>query len=254
MSHELITSAIKRAIQHCWAHDTLTPKEIEDEEPAQEPENTKQQKDEKERKRQATVHELGSSNKKPEGSSSAGAGAGGSTDANSVQFRERVRQQYRSPADAFNAFKEGDGGVLSRKGFKAMLSTLGMNVSDQARKQLRKLLSGGSKVISLRAFERFVGDSAESASASKEDESSVKLAKLPVEVPLIPASFRPRPFAQQQLTEALLDNRSGKRSTALTAPKSRISSQVHCNFVLLKTLITGLNLTCFVDLIRGWAA
>ena len=34
-----------------------------------------------------------------------------------------------------------------------------------------------------------------------------------------------RPFAEQQLTESLLDNRSGNRSTSLTAPKSRISSQ-----------------------------
>ena len=114
--------------------------------------------------------------------------------------------------------------MLSRKGFKALVSSLGMDISDQGRKQLRKGLSG-SKVISLRAFERFIGASAADATPAVREDSSLQLAKLPVEVPALPPSFRSRPFAQQQLTEALLDNRSGKHSTSLTAPKSRISSQ-----------------------------
>ena len=40
----------------------------------------------------------------------------------------------------------------------------------------------------------------------------------------LPPSFRPRLHAQEQLLSALLA-RDGSRSTAVTAPKSRISSQ-----------------------------
>ena len=40
----------------------------------------------------------------------------------------------------------------------------------------------------------------------------------------LPPSFRPRLHAQEQLLNALLA-REGARSTAVTAPKSRISSQ-----------------------------
>ena len=40
----------------------------------------------------------------------------------------------------------------------------------------------------------------------------------------LPPSFRPRLHAQEQLLSALLA-REGARSTAVTAPKSRISSQ-----------------------------
>jgi hypothetical protein len=44
------------------------------------------------------------------------------------------------------------------------------------------------------------------------------------EVPEIPSSFMQRPDAQQQLLLALVGNISS-RSTAVTAPKSKIASQ-----------------------------
>ena len=41
---------------------------------------------------------------------------------------------------------------------------------------------------------------------------------------MLPTSFKSRPHAHEQLVAALLDS-GGNRSTAVTAPKSRVSSQ-----------------------------
>ena len=53
---------------------------------------------------------------------------------------------------------------------------------------------------------------------------SSHLAELPGEVPVLPTSFQSRPHAHEQLVAALL-NSGGSHSTAVTAPKSRVSSQ-----------------------------
>jgi hypothetical protein len=65
----------------------------------------------------------------------------------------------------------------------------------------------------------------EQAAASKSTSHALShLAELPGDVPVLPTSFKSRPHAHEQLVAALLDS-AGNRSTAVTAPKSRVSSQ-----------------------------
>ena len=92
-------------------------------------------------------------------------------------------------------------------------------------KALRKKLP---KKVSLVQFCEMMGEvkpksSHPSASKSTTDMSS-HLAELPGEVPVLPTSFQSRPHAHEQLVAALL-NSGGSHSTAVTAPKSRVSSQ-----------------------------
>ena len=84
----------------------------------------------------------------------------------------------------------------------------------------------------MEAFLAFFGQSETQQVSSPSDtpgetpnkQQSAALAMLPSEVPILPASFRERKSAQDELTAALLDS-SGGASTTLTAPKSRVSSQ-----------------------------
>ena len=75
-----------------------------------------------------------------------------------------------------------------------------------------------------------------------------------LEVPHLPVTFKPREQAQEQLVAALLDS-SGLHSTALTAPKSRVSSQgsksrsCHCFF----TILFHLCCLCFSNTVVEWA-
>ena len=110
---------------------------------------------------------------------------------------------------------------ISRKGFKQILKTLGLDLTDAARKRLRKKISGGNAVISVKMLARFVGEESQlhTNQITRND-----LAALPVEVPVLPTAFKSRPHAQEQLVAALLDS-GGTSSTAVTAPKSRVSSQ-----------------------------
>ena len=90
-----------------------------------------------------------------------------------------------------------------------------------AGKQLRKRVSS-SKAIDLKSFLKFAGEKKASVSTTCAERAG--LAKVPLECPSLPSSFRHRPHAEAQLAAALLDA-DGRRSTSLTAPKSRISSQ-----------------------------
>ena len=95
--------AIKRGIQHCHSHNTLT---------ASQPD----QKDEQ-------------SEGPPQG---AGAGAGAIDGDHSSELRQLLSEQFDSATAVFNRFKDKNGS-LSRKGFKAMVASLGMKISDQQR-------------------------------------------------------------------------------------------------------------------------
>jgi hypothetical protein len=90
---------------------------------------------------------------------------------------------------------------------------------------LRKKLP---KKVSLVQFCELMGEmkpKGEGASPSEITEyPSSHLTQLPSEVPALPTSFKSRPHAHEQLVAALLDS-AGSRSTAVTAPKSRVSSQ-----------------------------
>ena len=89
--------------------------------------------------------------------------------------------------------------------------------------ELKELRSSLPKLVSLSAFCCFVDGSSAAADESGETAEVSHLAPLPLEVPALPSSFRHREHAEAQLTSALLE--SGRRSTSLTAPKSRVSSQ-----------------------------
>ena len=110
---------------------------------------------------------------------------------------------------------------------KKLLKKVLPSLKQAETKQLKK--SVPSKMSSLE-FCSFIGGPEDTSSnkgkakADTEKADPSGLAPLPPEVPELPPSFRPRLHAQDQLLSALLA-REGARSTAVTAPKSRISSQ-----------------------------
>jgi hypothetical protein len=141
-------------------------------------------------------------------------------------FRQSILAQYNEPEAAFKQF-EGKDGTLGRKGFKKLTSSLGIEVSEDERKMMRKRIDT-KKAIELASFLLFVGGNATVAESETSENdtgggSHLRLARLPVEVPELPPAFRERGHAQQQLTHAILDSTGS--STAVTAPKSRVSSQ-----------------------------
>ena len=121
----------------------------------------------------------------PQGHSSRdGDDAGSDSDSDlATIFRQRVLEKHKSVNGAFDRFKEADD-TLSRKAFKSLVGSLGMSISDQQRKMLRKEVAG-SKAISFDQFSAFMARSAEN-----QKHAGVKsaLAELPSEVPSLPAS------------------------------------------------------------------
>ena len=141
-------------------------------------------------------------------------------------FKEALLSKYGSSEKAFHSMNKK--GVVSKKEWKKALMRLMPDVTVAQMKSLRKQLP---KKVQLEAFVAFVDGAGAVKSGSKsvgDQQSSEKsragLADLPNEVPEIPSSFMHRPHAQQQLLLALMDSAS-TRSTAVTAPKSKIASQ-----------------------------
>ena len=127
---------------------------------------------------------------------------------------------YGSAQAAFEALSSS-GGVVGRKQWKKAVNKASLD--DYAVKELKELRSGLPKLTSLSAFCSFVDAPSAVKDESAETAEASHLAPLPPEVPALPSSFRHREHAEAQLTSALLE--SGRRSTSLTAPKSRVSSQ-----------------------------
>ena len=168
-AYDLIVEAIKTAIQHCHTHDTLTAHE-------QEPTNVK--------KKPKGVH----SHKGHSTHDGDGDGAGsdpGTTDLATI-FRQRVLEKHKTVDGAFDNFKEADGS-LSRKAFKALVGSLGMSISDQQRKLLRKKVSV-SKAISFDKFSAFMHSDGQKTQDREQVVETSALAELPSEVPRLPAS------------------------------------------------------------------
>ena len=141
-------------------------------------------------------------------------------------FKEALLSKYGSSEKAFHSMNKK--GVVSKKEWKKALMRLMPDVTVAQMKSLRKQLP---KKVQLEAFVAFVDGAGAVKSGSKsvgDQQSSEKsragLADLPNEVPEIPSSFMHRPHAEQQLLLALIDSAS-TRSTAVTAPKSKIASQ-----------------------------
>jgi hypothetical protein len=171
---------------------------------------------------------------------------------NDQLFRQLVLKHYTDAGSAFTVF-QGDDGLIGRKNFKKLVRSVGMKIDEDNRKQLRKRITS-KKAIDRGSFMVFFGSESSTKAGFLSSSNTDGLAALPTEgnesyiihvavvllrciwllrlsVPELPAAFRERGYAQQQLMEALLDS-AGARSTAVTAPKSRISSQVRENRVL----------------------
>ena len=135
-------------------------------------------------------------------------------------LKKALLSVYGSPQGAFEALSNSEG-IMGRKEWKKAVKKT--KLSDHfSGIELKGLRSRLPKLITLSAFCGFVDGSPVQGEATEGTEAS-ELAPLPPEVPSLPSSFRQREHCQAQLSAALLE--SGRRSTSLTAPKSRISSQ-----------------------------
>jgi hypothetical protein len=143
-----------------------------------------------------------------------------SGDAIDAQFKSLILTRYGGVAAFFAAVKGSNKGDISRKDFKSSIRLLGLDLTDAARKTLRKRIAGKNREVTLVLLSRFIDGRQQTKVVSA---ASRGLAALPLAVPEIPHTFKSRPYAQEQLVEALLDSSSG--NTAVTAPKSRVSSQ-----------------------------
>ena len=218
----MVSKAIRRAIEHCTANDTLTPK------------SKPSAIETTENPNKASTDDQG-------GTADAGTGKSAQPhDANNEDTKEEAKRDNSKPADssplaslkkallssygsaqsAFQALSNSDD-VVGRKEWKRGIKKAGL-AEDFGSKDLKALRSSLPKITTLSAFCSFLGESPVQDEVTQDIESS-GLAPLPPEVPALPSSFRSRDHAQAQLTAALLE--SGRRSTSLTAPKSRVSSQ-----------------------------
>ena len=111
-------------------------------------------------------------------------------------------------------------GTIGKKEWRRVIRKVLPSMTVEDAKALRKKLP---KNASLAKFVEWIGEENTSVSESPSSEAT-DLADLPVEVPLLPPSFKPRPHAHEQLVFALIDS-SGRHSTSVTAPRSRVSSQ-----------------------------
>ena len=164
-----------------------------------------------------------------------------------VTFCTLVIKRFDTAENAFDTFKT-QSNTLGRKSFKKLIASLGMQIGDDQRKQLRKQIAE-TKSITLDEFAAFVnkgGVGTQAVTAPSELPSSI--AELPSEVPeskricayfcclcvsieaaialllSVPPTFKERKHAAEQLLLALVDA-TGGGSTSVTAPRSRVSSQ-----------------------------
>jgi hypothetical protein len=114
-------------------------------------------------------------------------------------------------------------GLVSKAEWKKALMRLMPELTGFEIKNLRKQLPKKLKSEGFIAFVDSAVDVVGSGTPSETGKAREKggLAKLPLEVPQLPPSFKRREHAQQQLLDALLV--SSVLSTAVTAPKSRVS-------------------------------
>ena len=133
-------------------------------------------------------------------------------------------EQHGSAASVFDALTGKDGNI-SKKILKKVCKRLLPSSSAEEIKALRKKLQ---KLGSVSAVAAFLGAGGSSGSPAKRVTGDSHLAALPPEVPQLPASFKQRKQPHTQLIWALLQlsaDDDGGSSTAVTAPKSRVSSQ-----------------------------
>jgi hypothetical protein len=134
-----------------------------------------------------------------------------------------LQSKYGTDKAAFDAFSNDD--TIGKTEWKKIIKQMLPIMPQADARALRKKLP---RKVNLAQFSELMGEvkpKDEHALASKvPSHTPSHLAKLPGEVPVLPTTFKSRPHAHEQLVAALLDS-GGSRSTAVTAPKSRVSSQ-----------------------------
>jgi hypothetical protein len=139
------------------------------------------------------------------------------------QLSVALRAKFGTAKAAFDSFSYE--GTIDKRAWKRMLKKMLPTIPKATAKALRKKLPNKVRFEQFRQLMDKVQPMAEQAhTIGSASHSSSHLAQLPSDVPVLPTSFKSRPHAQEQLVTALLDS-GGSRSTAVTAPKSRISSQ-----------------------------
>jgi hypothetical protein len=190
-SHLLVVEAIERAVQSPFRQKQILPV----------PEAPQPELD--------RVHELGDE-----------------LDDDDIQTELMIALQSKigTAAAAFDSFSNEEGSI-SKKEWRRMIKKMLPRMSKARAKALKKKLP---KTVNLVQFCELMGEAnptGEKTSTDKRTSHRLShLARLPSDVPVLPTSFKSRPHAHEQLVAALLDS-GGNRSTAVTAPKSRVSSQ-----------------------------
>ena len=141
-----------------------------------------------------------------------------------MELMTALHSKFSTAKAAFDSFSNEEG-IIGKKEWRRTIKKMLPTMPQADAKALRKKLP---KKVSLVQFCEMMGEvksksSRPSTSKSTSDMSS-HLAELPGEVPVLPTSFQSRPHAHEQLVAALLSS-GGSHSTAVTAPKSRVSSQ-----------------------------
>jgi hypothetical protein len=142
-----------------------------------------------------------------------------------MELMTALHSKFSSPKVAFCSFSNEEG-IIGKKEWRRMIKKMLPTMSQTDVKVLRKKLP---KKVSLVQFCEMMGEvksnsSHPPAKRKSTSDMSSHLAELPGEVPVLPTSFQSRPHAHEQLVVALLGS-GGSHSTAVTAPKSRVSSQ-----------------------------
>ena len=213
-SHSLIIKAIKRAVQAAYDIKQTVPaaEAVAEASPPNADHTTDPQME------LMRIHKIASDD----------ASSAHSKVANAPSADARIKilllEQYGSAASVFDALTGKDGNI-SKKILKKVCKRLLPSSSAEEIKALRKKLQ---KLGSVSAVAAFLGAGGSSGSPTKRVTGDSHLAALPPEVPQLPASFKQRKQPHTQLIWALLKlsaDDDGGSSTAVTAPKSRVSSQ-----------------------------
>jgi hypothetical protein len=134
-----------------------------------------------------------------------------------------LRAKFGTAKAAFDSFSNE--GTIGKKEWRHIVKKMLPAMPALDSKALRKKLPKKVNLMQFRDLLDEVEPSDKQALRSEStSHSSSRLAELPSDVPVLPTSFQSRPYAQEQLVAALLDS-GGNSSTAVTAPKSRVSSQ-----------------------------
>ena len=182
LAYKLSSEAIRRAIQHCLTHDTLTPTESES--------TTKQAKS-KSQKDDTTAENVAGRDMVSESTTTKSSRPHDATcnddDGPSAAFKKAITKVYGSAQAAFDQLSNREG-IVGRKEWKRLIkkTCLADHFSGNDVKALRSTLP---KKVTLSQFCSFVEGSSVQEESAETVEAS-QLALLPPEVPQLPSSFR----------------------------------------------------------------